>query len=125
VYYLLETSELPRLLNSTGFLPVHPPNTLAEDLPRIDLTPVKQFNLTLCVGKEWYRFPGHYLVPDGVRVDFIKSEFRGLLPTHFSDGESERKADGLWWRKGTRSVPEGLNDLNREESRYYVRYLRL
>src|SRR4051794_24559259 len=27
----------------------------------------------LCLGKEWYRFPSSYFLPDGVRTKFIKS----------------------------------------------------
>lgn len=121
VYYLLESEQLPRLLNSTGLLPIPLPNTNPEDLPNIDLSPVKHFNLTLCLGKEWYRFPGHYLVPDGVRVDFIKSAFDGALPGHFV--ESPANGDGFWWRQGTRRAPEGLNDLNREVPAFYVSFI--
>jgi alpha-1,2-mannosyltransferase len=117
VFYLLESTEIPRLLNSTGLLPLPPPNTPSDELPRIDLSPVKQFNLTLCLGKEWFRFPGHYLVPDGVRVDFVKSEFDGALPGHFVEGEGGGQ---FWWRDGTRRAPEGLNDLNREAPQFYV-----
>ncbi|GAV98820.1 glycosyltransferase family 22 protein [Lentinula edodes] len=72
-----EAQELPHLLNVTGMLPVPIPSTRRrnkkDEEPRIDLTPIKEFNLTLCYGKEWYRFPGHYLVPDGIRVEFIKN----------------------------------------------------
>ena len=122
IYFQLEDSELPRLLQATGLVPEFPPNTPVEEIPRIDLSPVKLFNLTLCVGKEWHRFPGHYLVPDGVRVDFVKSDFDGLLPGHFGEGPSVAAEDGgLWWREGTRSAPVGLNDLNREAPGFYVR----
>ena len=118
IFYHFESAELPRLLNSTGLLPMPPPNTKPDELPRIDLAPIKQFNLTLCLGKEWYRFPGHYLVPDGVRVDFVKSEFDGALPGHFEEGKG---GDGaFWWRDGTRRASEGLNDLNRETPGFYV-----
>ncbi|KAF7302752.1 Mannosyltransferase [Mycena chlorophos] len=136
VIYNLQTTELPRLLNVTGLLPVYPPGTSEDDMPRIDLSPVEQFNLTLCVGKEWYRFPGHYLVPNGVRVDFIKSEFDGLLPGHFGEGEMREStwdsavmAAGWWdqpaswygWgRPQTRLVPAGLNDLNEEQPAFYT-----
>ncbi|KAF7307149.1 Glycosyltransferase family 22 protein [Mycena indigotica] len=133
VVYNFQAQELPRLLNETGLLPVYPPDTPEEDIPRIDLSPVKQFNLTLCVGKEWYRFPGHYLVPDGVRVDFVKSEFDGLLPGHFGEGELHKADWGQvagwwsqpaswygWYRSETRLVPAGLNDLNREQPSFYV-----
>jgi alpha-1,2-mannosyltransferase len=125
IFYLLESTELPRLLNATGLLPIPPPNTPAEELPRIDLSPIRQFNLTLCVGKEWYRFPGHYLVPDGVRVDFVKSGFDGALPGHFGGGHGGHGDGGFWWRDGTRRAPVGLNDLNRETPEFYVRRYRV
>ncbi|KAJ7170207.1 glycosyltransferase family 22 protein [Mycena filopes] len=136
VVYAFQMDELPRLLNDTGLLPTYPPGTPEEDIPRIDLSPVKDFNLTMCVSKEWYRFPGHYLVPSGVRVDFIKSEFDGLLPGHFGEGEVKKVSwenDMLataWWNKPaswygwsrpeTRNVPVGMNDLNREQPAHYA-----
>lgn len=58
------------------------------------------------------------MVPEGVRVDFIKSAFDGALPGHFE--ETPKSRDGFWWREGTRSAPEGLNDLNREVPLFYV-----
>jgi alpha-1,2-mannosyltransferase len=87
--------------------------------------------LRLCYGKEWYRFPSTYLVPDGVKVDFITSEFRGILPKHFARGEEAKYAtikDGLsnlsatlWpWGIFTQPMREGFNDLNREETDRYV-----
>ncbi|KAJ7070724.1 glycosyltransferase family 22 protein [Mycena amicta] len=136
VVYDFQAHELPRLLNVTGLLPVYPPGTPEEDIPRIDLSPVKQFNLTMCVSKEWYRFPGHYLVPAGVRVDFVKSAFDGLLPGHFAEGELRNVTwdnavlAARWWNKPaswygwirpeTRLVPAGLNDLNQEQASFYV-----
>lgn len=124
VIYNFEAQELPRLLNVTGLLPVPPPNTRPDELPRIDLSPIKQFDLSLCVAKEWHRFPGHYLVPDSVRVDFVKSEFNGLLPGHFKDALPKSVTGAKWWlRPETRHTPEALNDLNREEPSHYVRYL--
>ncbi|KAJ7847854.1 glycosyltransferase family 22 protein [Mycena leptocephala] len=130
VVYRFQVDELPRLLNDTGLLPVYPPGTPEEEIPRIDLSPVRDFNLTMCVSKEWYRFPGHYLVPTGVRVDFVKSEFDGLLPAHFGEGEFKQASWGndilttAWWNKWsrpeTRLVPAGLNDLNQEQPSYYT-----
>lgn len=117
----LETRELPRLLNVTGLLPAVAPNTSEEDLPRIDLSPIKEFNLTLCLAKEWHRFAGHYLVPDGVAVDFVKSEFDGLLPGHFKTFSLENRSSSNWWlRSETSLIPEGMNDLNKEERSRYV-----
>ena len=126
--YRFENEELPLLLNATGLLPTPlPPPELAdeykanltrqgEEMPRVDLTPIKELGLRVCYGKEWYRFPGHYLIPDGIRVDWIKSEFAGQLPAHFLETEG-----GVQHRvRGTSVIPPGLNDLNKEEPMHYV-----
>ena len=127
IAFRLETQELPRLLNATGYITLPPPRDTPdnrhdrddEEQPRIDFAPLGVMNVTLCLGKEWYRFPGHYLVPDGVRVRWIKSEFDGMLPGHFKPTPRE---DGLMARvRGTRAIPHGLNDLNMEEPSFYVR----
>ncbi|XP_026679660.1 alpha-1,2-mannosyltransferase ALG9 [Diaphorina citri] len=40
--------------------------------------------IRLCLGKEWYRYPSSFFLPnDKWNVSFIKSEFRGQLPTYF------------------------------------------
>lgn len=113
---------LPRLLNSTGhiYLPSHHPNyERGEAQPQYNLTHLKDFRLRLCVGKEWHRFPGSYLIPEGIRVDWIKSEFSGLIPGHFE--ENVRQRSRFWLRDGTRRVPSGMNDVNREEIKHLVR----
>ncbi|KAI0068066.1 asparagine-linked glycosylation 9 protein isoform a [Artomyces pyxidatus] len=128
IVYAFEKEEIPSLLNATGLLPhpLPPPELMAEykakkiqnreDEDELDLSLIKQFELRLCLGKEWYRFPGHYLVPDGVRVDWIKSEFDGQLPAHFAETQG-----GVRSRVGgTRVVPKGLNDINNEEPMHYV-----
>ncbi|KAH0838056.1 glycosyltransferase family 22 protein [Lanmaoa asiatica] len=122
VFSSLETFELPRLLNDTGLLPLLPA-VGEDDRPSIDFAVLKQFDLKLCLGKEWHRFPGHYLVPNVVSVHFVKSEFEGLLPAHF---RSRSIGSEPWWdRKGSRNTPAGLNDLNKEAHQYYVRNLAL
>ncbi|XP_053546083.1 alpha-1,2-mannosyltransferase ALG9 isoform X2 [Bombina bombina] len=63
----------------------------------------------VCVGKEWYRFPSHFLLPDNWQLQFIESEFRGQLPKPFGKG-----------RQATRIVPKDMNDQNREEKSRYV-----
>ena len=39
---------------------------------------------SVCVGKEWYRFPSHFFLPHNYHLQFVKSEFSGLLPKPFS-----------------------------------------
>ncbi|KAL2042432.1 hypothetical protein N7G274_004924 [Stereocaulon virgatum] len=64
---------------------------------------------TVCLGKEWYRFPSSYFLPKKMRAGFIKSAFDGLLPGQFSETTTEF---GLYptWR-----VPPGMNDRNVED----------
>lgn len=73
----------------------------------------------LCLGKEWYRFPSSYFLPDNVRAKFIKSAFDGLLPGEFPEALSG------WKRPGTWMIPERMNDLNIGDSSKYVRYINL
>ena len=70
---------------------------------------------TVCLGKEWYRFPSSFNLPQGVRAKFIKSEFSGLLPGEFSQADA---ALGMF--PGTWMVPSGMNDENLEDLSKYV-----
>ncbi|EMC95655.1 glycosyltransferase family 22 protein [Baudoinia panamericana UAMH 10762] len=72
---------------------------------------------TVCLGKEWYRFPSHYHLPEGVKAKFIRSEFSGLLPGEFSEVASGQSF-GLF--PGTWLVPPGMNDENREDLSKYT-----
>lgn len=69
----------------------------------------------VCLGKEWYRFPSHFLVPDTMRTKFIRSEFHGLLPGEFSEANGEH---GLF--PGTWLEPPGMNDENLEDVGKYT-----
>ena len=122
-----EAFELPRVLNNTGYVvlpppgkfsPKHIPQSAEEDV-RVDYDLLYPFNITLCYGKEWHRFPGNFLVPDSINVRWIKSEFDGMLPGHFK--QTARKGGLLDRLPGTHAVPYGLNDLNNEEPSFYVR----
>ena len=129
ITYALEAAEIPRLLNATGHVHLPPAPTAAQRRrradaddeyaqPRIDTGLVAGWGLRLCVGKEWHRFPGHFFVPDGVRVDWVKSEFDGMLPGHFA--ETPLAGRLLERTMGTRVVPKDLNDLNKEAPSFYV-----
>lgn len=71
---------------------------------------------TVCMGKEWYRFPSSYFLPNGVKAKFVKSEFSGLLPGEFSEANA-----GFGLFPGAWLVPPGMNDENREDLGKYVR----
>lgn len=70
------------------------------------------------MGKEWHRFPGHHLVPDQVEVRWIRSDFEGILPKIWTEGESGENG-GLFGR-ATAVVPSGMNDKNLQEMDRYV-----
>ncbi|WKX93807.1 hypothetical protein Q1695_011237 [Nippostrongylus brasiliensis] len=77
--------------------------------------------LRVCVGKEWYRFPSSFFLPQmavdarsrkrGVQLHFLKSEFAGLLPKYYPQG----KIPFI-----TRRIPTEMNDMNQEEMSRYV-----
>lgn len=94
--------------------------------------------LSICYGKEWYRFPSSFFLPDDDSLEFVKSAFDGILPKHFYDGRSglvnnegmdaiTATIDALvgWTTPDnlasrTRAWQTGFNDLNREEPDRYV-----
>ncbi len=69
----------------------------------------------VCLGKEWYRFPSSFHLPEGVHAKFIKSEFSGLLPGDFTEAN-----DDLGLFPGTWLLPSGMNDENREDPGKYA-----
>lgn len=70
---------------------------------------------TVCLGKEWYRFPSSYYLPNGMRAKFVKSAFDGLLPGEFNEAEV-----GFGFFAGTWLIPPGMNDQNIGDSGKYV-----
>lgn len=88
------------------------PLRVLEPLQQVD---VEQTGASVCLGKEWYRFPSSYFLPQNMHARFIRSEFRGLLPGEFPDSSS------YYGRaKGASQIPPGMNDLNIEDSSKYV-----
>jgi alpha-1,2-mannosyltransferase len=70
---------------------------------------------TVCLGKEWYRFPSSYFLPNGMHVKFVQSEFAGLLPGEFHEAKV-----GFGFFPGTWLVPPGMNDHNIRDPGKYV-----
>ncbi|CAK4609742.1 hypothetical protein LEN26_014853 [Aphanomyces euteiches] len=62
-------------------------------------------NVTVCVGKEWHRFPSHFFFPHHARLQFIPSGFHGQLPGYFA---------------ATFDIPPHMNDQNKEEPTRFV-----
>jgi alpha-1,2-mannosyltransferase len=75
---------------------------------------------TVCFGKDWYRFPSSYFLPNGMRAKFVKSEFSGLLPGEFKEANT-----GFGFFPGTWLTPPGMNDRNQEDPGKHVREMNL
>ncbi|KAG2171665.1 hypothetical protein INT43_008045 [Umbelopsis isabellina] len=88
---------------------------------------------TLCVGKEWYRFPSSYFLPNDVRLGIVKSDFDGQLPKPFVEDLEEFKYEDASTGKivsqklrqfsfnGSKQIQPGFNDLNVEDPSVYVK----
>jgi alpha-1,2-mannosyltransferase len=72
---------------------------------------------TVCLGKEWYRFPSSFFIPENSEAMFVKSTFDGLLPGRFP------ASGNLGERSGTWQIPTGMNDRNLEEASHLVTYI--
>ncbi|KFD70571.1 hypothetical protein M514_02093 [Trichuris suis] len=71
-----------------------------------------QQNATVCVGKEWHRFPSSFFLSDAAELGFLRSEFRGQLPKPFNTD--------LPIPESTRLIPTHMNDRNVEEPSRYL-----
>ncbi|KAF7587785.1 mannosyltransferase [Aspergillus hancockii] len=101
------------LLRTVGMITSYnAPLQVFEPLERLDNASAGD---SICFGKEWYRFPSSFFLPDGMRAKFIRSEFRGLLPGEFPDA-----TDYPAVFDGTSQIPTGMNDLNQEDPGKYV-----
>jgi len=68
---------------------------------------------TICVGKEWHRFPSSFFLPDNsYTLGFLQSEFRGQLPKYYALSISGSLPTTL--------THSDFNDLNQEEPSRYV-----
>ncbi|KRZ38612.1 Alpha-1,2-mannosyltransferase ALG9 [Trichinella pseudospiralis] len=100
LFFLLSVSRIINLtVNFDG------PSEVYKRIPH-DFVPRK-----LCVGKEWYRFPSSFYLPDNVQLHFLKSEFSGQLPKPFVSEPLPAR---------TRLIPTDMHDDNREELSRYV-----
>jgi alpha-1,2-mannosyltransferase len=118
VVHAFQYREIPHLLSDAGYSPVPPPKgyekragTVYE--PEWDYAPLETFDpkLRVCWGKEWYRYPSSFLVPQGVEVAWLRSDFDGAMPLNWWRSGVDKST--RWPRVETRRVVEGrFNDRN-------------
>jgi len=86
-------------------------------------------SVNVCIGKEWYRYPSSYFLPEGYQLRFIRSAFTGQLPKPFlqPDTQTAKSKNGrldvfnyIMANESTSAIPEAMNDENKEEIERYV-----
>uniref|UniRef100_A0A8C6VTZ6 Mannosyltransferase n=1 Tax=Nothobranchius furzeri TaxID=105023 RepID=A0A8C6VTZ6_NOTFU len=92
----------------------HAPLDLYPEFHRITKDPAlhsvpDERPVSVCVGKEWFRFPSSFLLPHNWQLHFIQSEFKGQLPQPYAPGPL-----------ATQIIPANMNDQNLEEPSRYV-----
>ncbi len=65
---------------------------------------------TVCFGKDWYRYPTSFLLPENWNPEFIESDFDGLLPGKFQEITSSRF--GLFWDQSLATYRDDFNNQN-------------
>lgn len=85
----------------------HAPLDTFAKLSILDDSHAPDQQLTVCLGKEWYRYPSSFFLPNSRwRLRFLSSSFKGQLPQPFSESTCE--------------IQSNFNDLNREEVSRYI-----
>ena len=122
VAHHFEYTTIPRILAAAGHSPVPPPKGYKPREGRMpdpvwDYKPLETMNprVRVCWGEEWYRFPGSYLYPSGIELDWIKSEFDGMMPRRWEPSSPD---NGSWWPRSETRVtrPGRFNGANVEAS---------
>ena len=76
--------------------------------------------INVCVGKEWYRFPSYFFIPEKTEVHdwnlrFLDSNFKGQLPGYFKEASNISEIV-----ESTRQIDKLFNDFNEEVIERYV-----
>ncbi|ODV62733.1 dolichyl-P-Man:Man(6)GlcNAc(2)-PP-dolichol alpha-1,2-mannosyltransferase [Ascoidea rubescens DSM 1968] len=58
----------------------------------------------ICVGREWYRYPSSFFLPDNLRLKFTLSGFNGLLPGDFEEN--------IGLIESISKIPKNMNNQN-------------
>ncbi|KAJ8955565.1 hypothetical protein NQ318_001395 [Aromia moschata] len=89
----------------------HAPFDLMMELNRYPLeTKIPEnVEINVCIGKDWHRYPSSFFLPNtNWNIRFIKSEFDGMLPAPYVEGEN-----------ATMIIHPYFNDKNKEEPSLY------
>ena len=115
-----QTRTVPAILAAQGYTAVQPDVAAAQGeviRPEWDMTALYDLEprVTLCFAEEWYRYPSSYLVPDGIEIQWVRTEFDGMMPRRWDT------AGGM--DEASKVHPGRFNGVNRmsDEPGSYVR----
>lgn len=74
--------------------------------------------VTVCVAKEWYRFPSSYFLGERHRLAFLPSSFGGHLPRQFQSLTANQSVS-----IGTSAQRTSFNDANAHEPQHVLRQI--
>jgi alpha-1,2-mannosyltransferase len=112
ILHHFEYHSVPSILESHGYSPVPLPDNYVPyrgeiPAPDWDYAPLQNLEprVKLCYGAEWHRFPSNYLVPEGIEVRFLQTEFDGMIPRPWTP--SANTSTSIWPRPETRVIHPG------------------
>jgi alpha-1,2-mannosyltransferase len=121
IAYHFQYTTIPHILTSLGHGPKPPPkgySPYTKDeviVPEWDYTPLTKLDpaITLCYASEWHRYPGSYLIPEGIDVQWVQTDFDGMMPRRW-ERSAVSNSTGQWPRSETRVVRDGrFNGMNK------------
>lgn len=135
IAYHFQYTTVPQILTSLGYSPKPPPkgykpyNSDSKVNPEWDYSLLQKLDtpVTLCYADEWYRYPGSYLIPEGIDVQWVQTDFDGMMPRRW-EHSAVGHSSSSWPRQETRVVEDGkFNGMNKASivPGTYVRFVLL
>ncbi|WVR08923.1 hypothetical protein IAU60_005982 [Kwoniella sp. DSM 27419] len=111
IVHHLQYKAIPSYLSELGFEPEPLPENYEPygkevPTPQWDLSVLETLEepVTLCYGTEWHRYPSSFLIPQGIKVQWLQTEFDGMMPRQW---EPSHKTKSMWPRSETRVIRPG------------------
>jgi alpha-1,2-mannosyltransferase len=121
IAYHFQYTTIPHILTSLGHGPKPAPKNYSPYtpdeviVPEWDYTPLMTLDppISLCYASEWHRYPGSYMIPEGIDVRWVKTDFDGMMPRRW-ESSAVSNTTGVWPRPETRVVRDGrFNGMNK------------
>jgi alpha-1,2-mannosyltransferase len=121
IAYHFQYTTIPHILTSLGHGPKPAPKNYSPYtpdeviVPEWDYTPLMTLDppISLCYASEWHRYPSSFMIPEGIDVRWVKTDFDGMMPRRW-ESSAVSNTTGVWPRPETRVVRDGrFNGMNK------------